>query len=219
MIITKEKPLEEILDFISPHRRILVVGCDGCTQPPRGLKEAQTMAKLIEMNGKLNKKEIECRATTVVKQCCNTSVANLRTEMEGCDAMLSMACGVGVQVLNEVFPEIPTYPAQDTMFIGSEEIRQGPMYERCQACGECILDETGGICPVTRCAKGLLNGPCGGCVDGKCELPVKVGDKTVQNDCAWYLIYHRLKELGKLDLFKKYRPPKDRSLALHPRRL
>ncbi|HEC56766.1 MAG TPA: hypothetical protein ENI32_02620 [Candidatus Syntrophoarchaeum butanivorans] len=219
MIITKEKPLEEIYGYISDCKNVLFVGCDGCTQPPRGLKEAETLAKLVEMKAKMEGKEIRCRFTTVVKQCCETSVGNLRTEMEGCDAMVSLACGVGVQIMNKVYPEVCTYPAQDTKFIGAEEIRQGPMYEMCLACGECILHETGGICPVTRCAKGLLNGPCGGCVDGKCELPMEVNGELVKNDCAWYLIYHRLKELGRLDLFRKYRPPKKRSLAMNPRRL
>ncbi|MDY6964619.1 MAG: methylenetetrahydrofolate reductase C-terminal domain-containing protein [Halobacteriota archaeon] len=210
MIIVKQKPLDELLEIVAPYKNILVVGCDGCTQPPRSLKEAETLAKLIEMSGKVKSEEIKCRPTSLIKQCCNTSVANLRAQLEGVDAMLSIACGVGVQTLNELYPELQTFPAQDTVFIGSEETRDGDGYERCLACGDCLLDETGGICPITRCAKSLLNGPCGGCVEGKCEVEAKVGeDKTVKNDCAWYLIYHRLKDLDKLDLFSKYRPPRD----------
>jgi hypothetical protein len=219
MIITKEKPLDEIYDYISECKKVLFVGCDGCTQPPRGLKEAETLAKLIEMKSKMEDNPIECKATTLVKQCCETSVGNLRVQLEDCDAMVSLACGVGTQILNKVYPEIWTHPAQDTMFIGSEEIRQGPMYEMCLACGDCIIEETGGICPVARCAKGLLNGPCGGCFEGKCELPIEVNGEMVKNDCAWYLIYHRLKELGRVDLFRKYRAPKKRALAMNPRRL
>jgi len=216
MIVVKEKPLEEILEILGPYKNILVVGCDGCTQPPRSIKEAETLAKLIEMSGKVKGDEIKCKTATVVKQCCNTSVANLRTQIEGVDVMLSLACGAGVQVLNELYPELQTFPAQDTMFIGHEETRDGNSYEMCLACGECLLAETGGVCPITRCAKSLLNGPCGGCIEGKCEVEAKIGDdKTVKNDCAWYLIYHRLKDLDKLDLFKKYRPPRDNG-NLHP---
>ena len=219
MIITKEKPMEEVYGSIADCKKVLFVGCDGCTQPPRGLKEAETLAKLVEMKSKMEGKPIECKFTTIVKQCCDESVGNLRVQIEDCDAMVSLACGIGVQVLNKVYPELWTRPAQNTMFMGSEEIRQGPMYEMCLACGDCILEETGGICPVTRCAKGLLNGPCGGCVEGKCELPMELNGELVKNDCAWYMIYNRAKELDRLDLFRKYRPPKKRALAMNPRRL
>ncbi|MHC1635146.1 MAG: methylenetetrahydrofolate reductase C-terminal domain-containing protein [Candidatus Methanospirareceae archaeon] len=224
MIITKQKPIEEILEFLEPYSNVLVVGCDSCTQPPRGLREAETYASLIEMAARLKGKEMKCTATTVVRQCCNEGLRNW-LKVEGYDAILSMACGVGVQTLVEVFPEIPVFPAQDTMFIGSEEKREGAMFEKCLACGECMLGETGGICPVTRCAKGLMNGPCGGCVDGKCEVTIEVKDKDgkvveiIRNDCAWYLIFERLRKLGRLDLFRKYRPPKNRAVAVHPRRL
>ncbi|MDY6959529.1 MAG: methylenetetrahydrofolate reductase C-terminal domain-containing protein, partial [Halobacteriota archaeon] len=202
MIVVREKPLEKILETISPYKNILVVGCDGCTQPPRSLKEAETLAKLIEMSGKVKNEEINCKPTTLIKQCCNTSVGNLRTQLEGIDAILTLSCGIGVQTLTSMYPELQTFPAQDTVFNGYEETRDGNIFEMCLACGDCLLDETGGICPITRCAKSLLNGPCGGCVEGKCEVEAKIGDETVKNDCAWYLIYHRLKDLDKLDLFK-----------------
>jgi len=216
MIVVREKPLEKILETLSPYKNILVVGCDGCTQPPRSLKEAETLAKLIEMSGKVKNEEINCKPTTLIKQCCNTSVANLRTQLEGYDAILTLSCGIGVQTLTSMYPELQTFPAQDTVFNGYEETRDGNIFEMCLACGDCLLDETGGICPITRCAKSLLNGPCGGCVEGKCEVEAKIGeDQTVKNDCAWYLIYHRLKDLDKLDLFKKYRPPRDNG-NLHP---
>lgn len=216
MIVVREKPLEEIIETTAPYKNILIVGCDGCTQPPRSIKEAETLGKLIEMGRKVKGDEVSCKPTTIIKQCCNTSVANLRGQLEGVDAMISMACGIGVQTLNELYPQIQTFPAQDTMFMGCEDTRDGNAYERCLACGECLLDETGGVCPITRCAKSLLNGPCGGCVEGKCEVEAKIDeDTTIKNDCAWYLIYNRLKDLDQLDLFRKYRPPRDNG-NLHP---
>jgi len=226
MIVTKEKTLEEILGFLSPHKKILIVGCDGCTQPPRGLKEAKTYAMLIEMGGKLKNKQFQCKATTVAKQCDNHICATTLTpQAEGVDAVLSLACGAGVQTLTEVFPEIPVYPGQNTVFIGSQERESGTLHEKCKACGDCILGETGGICPVTTCPKGIMNGPCGGCVNGKCEVPFEVRDEkgnvieTIEKDCAWYLIYDKLKKLGRLDLFRRYRPPRNRAVSSSPRRL
>jgi hypothetical protein len=224
MIITKGKPIEEVFEFIEPYSNVLVVGCDSCTQPPRGLREAETYASLIEMAARMKGKEIKCGAITVVRQCCAEGLKNW-IKPDGYEAMLSMACGIGVQVLNEVFPEIPSFPAQNTMFIGWEEKREGIMYENCRACGDCLLGETGGICPKTRCAKGLMNGPCGGCIDGKCEVPVQIRNwkgevvEEIKQDCAWYLIFNRLKELRRLDLFEEYREPTDYSIWTNPRRI
>ena len=224
MIITKEKSLEEIWEFVAPYSSVLVVGCDSCTQPPRGLREAETYASLIEMMGSIKGKEIKCGAITVVRQCCNEGLPNW-IKTDGYEAMLSMACGVGVQILTEVFPEIPTFPAQNTMFIGSEEKREGNMYEKCLACGDCMLGETGGVCPRALCAKGLMNGPCGGCIDGKCEVPDQIKNwkgeviEEVKHDCGWYLIFERLRDLKRLDLFEKYRETSDFRIAISPRRL
>lgn len=224
MIITKEKPIKEILEYLEPYVNVLIVGCDSCTQPPRGLREAETYASLIEMAARTKGKDIKCTATTVVRQCCNEGLKNW-ISVDGYDTILSLACGVGVQTLIEVFPDIPVFPAQNTMFIGSEEKREGPMFEKCLACGDCMLGETGGICPVTKCAKSLMNGPCGGCVDGKCEVTVEMKNwkgevvEEIQNDCAWYLLFERLRKLGRTALFRKYREPRDHSIAVHPRRL
>jgi len=224
MIITKEKPLDEILELLEPFSKVLVVGCDGCVQPPRGLREAETYASLIEMASKARGKQIECSAITVSRQCCEEGLPNW-VKPDGFDAMLSMACGIGVQVMNIIFPEIPTFPAQNTVFMGAEEKREGRMYELCRACGDCVLGETGGICPRTRCAKGLMNGPCGGCVGGKCEVTVQIKDwkgevvEEVQNDCAWYLIFERLRMLGRADLFRKLRDPTDFGIWVPPRRI
>ncbi len=222
MIIVEQKPLEEILGYLKPYKKVLVVGCDGCTQPPRSLREAKSMAMQVEMGSKLEKKDITAKATTLVKQCCKDSVAGLGEMLEGVEAIVSMACGAGVQTLAEAFHPLPVFPAQNTMFIGSAEHNQGDLVEKCQACGDCLLGYTGGICPVALCAKGLMNGPCGGCYQGKCEVTKEVTDDqgnvtTIQNDCAWFMIYERLRDQGRLDLFKTYRPMRDARVSSSPR--
>ncbi len=209
MIVTEEKPLEEIMSFLSGHKKILIAGCDGCDQPPRGLREAKSLALLIEMASKLKGEEVETTYTTVIKQC-DDKIAHstLSPLMEGVDAVVSLSCGIGVQVLSDVLEDAPVFPGQNTMFMGSEEREMGTVSERCAACGDCILDLTAGICPIARCSKSLLNGPCGGSQDGKCEV-----DKEL--DCAWQLIYDRLKALGRLDQMEEIMPIKDWSTSTH----
>ena len=207
MIVTTQKPLDEILDFISPYSNILIAGCDGCTQPPRGLREAKTLSQLLELGGKLRGKNFVFKVTTVVKQCDSYLTASiLKPQMDGVEAVLSLACGIGVQTLAELFPELPIFPAQNTHFMGAEDREAGTLEERCAGCGDCLLVLTGGICPVTRCTKGLLNGACGGSKNGKCEL-------NPEKDCAWILIYERLKKQGKLELLKEFRPPRNYQLS------
>lgn len=203
MIVTVLKPLDEILDSISPYSRVLIAGCDGCTQPPRGLREAKTLSQLLELAGKLRGKDFQFKVISLVKQCDSFLTAlELKSQMDGVEAVLSLACGVGVQTIAEIFPDLPVIPAQNSHFLGQEDREGGILEERCSACGDCILARTGGICPVTRCAKGLLNGACGGARDGKCEM-------DPERDCAWELIYNRLERLGKLDLLKEYRSPRN----------
>ena len=207
MIITTQKPLDEVLDFISPYSNILIAGCDGCTQPPRGLREAKILSQLLELGGKLRGENFVFKVTTVVKQCDSYLTASiLKPQMEGVEAVLSLACGIGVQTLAELFPDLPIFPAQNTHFMGAEDREAGTLEERCAGCGDCLLALTGGICPVARCTKGLLNGACGGSKNGKCEL-------NPEKDCAWILIYERLKKQGKLELIKEFRPPRDYQLS------
>jgi hypothetical protein len=207
MIVTTQKPLDEVLDYISPYSNILIAGCDGCTQPPRGLREAKTLSQLLELAGKLSNKSFTFKVTTVAKQC-DSYIANsiIKPQMEGVDAVLSLACGIGVQTLAQLFPELPVFPAQNTHFMGAEEREGGFLEERCAGCGNCMLAITGGICPVARCSKGLLNGACGGSKEGKCEL-------SPERDCAWVLIYEQLKKQGKLQQLKEFRPPRDYQLT------
>ena len=203
MIITSLKPLDEILDSISPYRKVLIAGCDGCTQPPRGLREARTLGQLLELAGKLKGKDMEFEVTTLVKQCDSYLTASaLKPQVDGVEAVLSLACGAGPQIVAELFPDLPVLPAQNTHFIGAEDREGGIMEANCSACGDCLLALTGGICPVTRCTKGLLNGACGGARNGRCEL-------DPEKDCGWELIYQRLERLGKLDRIKELRPPRN----------
>jgi len=206
MIVTTQKPLDEIFDFISPYRNILVVGCDGCTQPPRGLKEAKTLSQLLELGGKPRNKDFTFKVTTVAKQCDYYLTASmLKPQMEGVEAVLSMACGIGVQTIAELFPELPVFPAQNTHFMGAEEREAGTLEERCAGCGDCLLALTGGICPIARCAKNLLNGPCGGSTNGKCEV-------DPERDCAWALIIESLEKQGKPEFLEEIHPPRDYQL-------
>jgi hypothetical protein len=202
MIVTAQKSLDEILDSIFPYSKILIVGCDGCTQPPRGLREAKTLSQLLELGGKLRGKNFKFKVTTLVKQCDSFLTASaLKSQMDGIEAVLSLACGVGVQTVAELFPDLSVLPAQNTHFMGVEDREGGTLEERCLGCGDCLLARMGGICPVTRCAKGLLNCACGGARNGKCEM-------DPEKDCAWELIFQRLEEQGKLDNIKEYRPPR-----------
>ncbi|MFX1563695.1 MAG: methylenetetrahydrofolate reductase C-terminal domain-containing protein [Promethearchaeota archaeon] len=216
MIIPKQKPIEEILKITDGIERLLIVGCDGCSgiYQVGGIKQAETLATLIRMARQAKDSPGEIRHTIVLRQCDRQLVeTTLRPQIEDVDALLSLACGVGPQTLIDVFPDMNVLTAVDTFGMGGKDRELGHYFEYCSGCGDCLLNETGGICPMTRCPKSLANGPCGGMLDGKCE----VGD--YKNDCAWYRIYERLKAQGRLDEFRKYRPPRDWRIAQSPRRL
>ncbi|MBD3352348.1 MAG: hypothetical protein GF364_12750 [Candidatus Lokiarchaeota archaeon] len=211
MIVTKLKSLEEIYDMIKPYSNVLIAGCDGCCQPPRGIHEANNLGKMLKLKKMVDGEKFDYKATTVLRQCDDKIAATaLRSLVDDYDAIISMACGIGVQILTKVFPEKLTFPAQNTMFNGAADHEKNSYVEYCNQCGDCLLGITGGICPVAGCAKSLMNGPCGGQIDGKCE----VGDYKI--DCAWVNIYKRLKKLGRLDLFEKYRPKRDYRLMTSP---
>jgi hypothetical protein len=190
VIVTAQKPLDEILDFLSPYNSILIAGCDGCTQPPRGLREARTFAQLLELGGRLRGKDFDFKVMTMPKQCDSyLALAALQPQVKDIEAILSLACGLGVQTIAQVLPDFLVFPAQNTLFIGAEIREASILEERCAACGDCLLASTGGVCPIARCAKSLLNGPCGGSQHGKCEI-------DPEKDCAWDLIIKRLEKLG-----------------------
>ncbi len=207
MIVTTPKPLDEILNFISPYTSILILGCDGCTQPPRGIREADTLAQLLELAGKLKIRNFEFKTGTFAKQCDSHLISStLNDKLDGAEAVLSLACGIGPQMIAEFFPELPVFPAQNTHFMGAEERENGTLEVRCAGCGDCLLAVTGGVCPFIRCTKGLLTGACGGSKNGKCEL-------SPERDCGWVLIYNHLEKRGQLELLKETRPPRDYQLT------
>jgi hypothetical protein len=207
MIVTMQKPLNEIYDYISGYDNMLLAGCDGCTQPPRGIKEAEMLGQMLELLGRSKNKPFVFKTLTIAKQCdMYLDKTLLDSQLDGADAVLSLACGIGVQELVRLYPTLPIFPVQNTHFYGAEEREQGIIEERCAGCGDCIIALTGGICPVARCTKHLLNGACGGSRDGKCEL-------TMERDCVWVLIYEQMKKLGKLHLLKEFRPAKNNQLT------
>lgn len=217
LIVVEQKQLDEIANAISGFERVLIVGCDGCSGVYQvgGEKQAQTLELLLDLQRKVkHDKNIKAKATTVLRQCDRQIVAtSLRPLVDEYEAVITLGCGVGAQTLADVFDKKLIVPGVNTKFIGAQDRETGSFYELCSACGDCLLLETGGICPVTRCAKALLNGPCGGQAKGKCEVG------GWKKDCAWVLIYNRLKERGRLDLFTKFRLPKDFRHFGHPREL
>jgi hypothetical protein len=215
VIIVKEKPLKEIIKIVTNFKSVLIIGCNGCAgiYQVGGEKQALMMKHLLDLAFKLQGFPVKSKAMTTLRQCDKQVVStSVRPLIEEYDAILSMACGVGVQILGELFDK-PVIPANDTMFIGGQDRELGKLHEYCRACGDCILFETGGICPITRCAKGLLNGPCGGMADGKCEV-----DGWTRN-CAWVQIFNRLKKLNRLESFATFRPPRDYRISQPPREL
>lgn len=212
MIISENKPFEEILAYVKNANKIVLVGCNQCaaTCKSGGEEEVLKMKERLESEGK------EILGYQMLDPACNLlkskkDLKSLKSEIKEADAILSLACGDGTQTIVKNLKDKPVYPANNTLFIG-EVKRVGEFEEACKACGECELGWTGGICPVTMCAKGLLNGACGGAKDGKCEV-------DPENDCAWVLIYNRLKSINQLDNLLDIKEPKDYSKSCNPRSL
>ena len=211
MIITEQKDLNEIYELVKPYNKILITGCDGCCQPPRSLNEAKVLGQLLELKARNEGKELKWKAITVLRQCDDRIAATTcRPYVEDFEAIVTLACGLGVVMMNKTLPNILTYPAQNSMFGGVQDNSQNNYIELCETCGDCIIGETGGVCPRAGCAKHLSNGPCGGMVEGMCE----VGGYTIP--CAWVRIWERLKEFDRLDLFMKYRGPRDFRTSTSP---
>ncbi len=203
MITAERKPMEELIEYTRPYRRILLVGCNECVSvcAAGGRKEVGLLSSALQMNFMKEGKPLEVLEITLERQCDPEYVEQLIPHINQVDAVLSMACGCGVQEVARRFREKPVFPAVNTKFMGASE-RQGVWAERCQGCGDCVLGLTGGICPIARCSKQLMNGPCGGSTNGKCEIDPDV-------DCAWQLIWDRLKALGMTSLYEENIPAKD----------
>ncbi len=215
MIVGEQKPLEEIKDMISGYKKVLVLGCGTCVTVcfAGGEKEVGILSSSLRMATKLDGHNVEIIEATVQRQCEHEYIDAVADQVKEAEIVLSLACGIGVQTMTERYPEKLTLPGLNTTFLG-EPVEQGVWVERCQACGNCVLGLTGGICPIARCSKSLLNGPCGGSQNGKCEINPEI-------DCAWQLIYDRLKTLGKLELLTEIQPVKDWSTSRHggPRKI
>ena len=203
MIVADRKPLEEILNYIKDHNKIMLMGCGGCVTVcfSGGAKAVELLASQIKISRRKQGRAIEVVECTPERQCEYEFIDELKDQVASVDAVLSTACGVGVQAMSVRYPGLVTIPALNTKFMGYP-VEHAFWQEKCAGCGDCVLEWTGGICPIARCAKKLLNGPCGGSRDGKCEV-------DADTECAWQLIHDRLKSLGKLQNLTVVREPKD----------
>jgi ferredoxin len=202
MVKATRKPLEQIFETVRGYRRVLVVGCGGCTSVclAGGQRESIALAEELRMCARTAHIPQQYDCFTVERQCNPELLEELEGRASNADCLLSMACGAGAGLMADEFPSIPMFPALDTMFLGIDR-DVGFYEERCRSCGTCLLGDTGGICPVTRCSKGVLNGPCGGTrEDGSCELAGGI-------HCAWHDIHERLKGQGRLSQLLIFRPP------------
>jgi ferredoxin len=201
LVKAKRKTTDEIKNLIKGYNKIINIGCGGCVSVclAGGQKEVSVLNEELKMSFKDDNARIIIDAYTVERQCNMTFLEELDEIVPSYDCILSMACGAGVQLLAEKFHGVPVFPSVNTVNIGIDR-DLGVYEEKCRACGECVLGYTGGICPVTRCAKGLFNGPCGGTNKGKCEI-----DDSIP--CAWDAIYTRLKEQNRLKDILEIQPP------------
>ncbi|MBC7234411.1 MAG: methylenetetrahydrofolate reductase C-terminal domain-containing protein [Chloroflexi bacterium] len=217
MIIAERKPLPEIIANVRDVDRLLIVGCNTCVAIclAGGEKEVAVLGSLLRLarNNGEGLKLGQITETCVERQCEEEFNAPLAEAIAAHDVVLSMACGVGVQTLAEQFPDAIVYPALNTISMGRPE-EPGTWDERCLGCGNCVLDKFGGVCPITRCSKSLLNGPCGGSANGRCEVDPE------NLECAWQLIYDRLSRIGQLERLYAVEPAKDWSTSHYggPRR-
>jgi ferredoxin len=209
IIVAEQKPISEIASLIYDYEKILLVGCAGCVAVclSGGEKEVEILAAALRLMRRQQNKPLEILTFVATRACAPEYLADLDPLTKNVAAVVSLACGVGVQYLADRYPEKWVIPAQDTKFAGGSS-EHGIWEERCGLCGDCILHHTGGVCPIIRCAKSMLNGPCGGAQNGKCEI-------NAEMDCAWQLIYNRMKLLNKLDKLAEFQPAKDWSLARH----
>jgi ferredoxin len=203
MIVADKKPIEEIIDEVKDFQKLLIAGCNECVTvcEAGGKKEVGIMASALRMYFMNEGKKVDIDEVTLERQCDHEYLEEIRDRIDQYDAILSLACGVGVQFMAEKYFSTPIFPGVNTCFMGAAEER-GVWSERCQGCGQCILGKTAGICPISRCAKRLLNGPCGGSTKGKCEISKDL-------DCAWQIIIDRLKELDRFDEYEQIMPIKD----------
>ena len=203
MIVAERKPFADIKKSIEGYRKVLIVGCGTCVSVcmAGGEKEVELLASQLRMANKIDNKDVEIGEITIQRQCDKEFIEPIVEKARNYDAVLSLACGAGVQLLSDLLDPIPVIPGLNTRFIGIAE-EEGVWSERCRACGNCLLADFAGICPITRCPKSILNGPCGGSQGGRCET-------DPNRDCAWALIYNRLSKQGRLDKIMGIASPKN----------
>lgn len=203
MIVGEQKPFEEIWEMVKSHKQLTVFGCNTCVAVCQqgGNKEAGILASQLRMYATQDDVDIEILDSGIERQCEHEFFEIAEELIQKSEAVLSLACGIGVQFMAAKYSATPIYPALNTTFLGDVP-ETGLFTEKCQACGDCVLGITGGICPVSRCAKRLFNGPCGGSTTGKCEISKDL-------DCAWQLVIDRLEATGRLDEYEKVMPIKD----------
>ena len=215
MIVGEQKSIEEIKQIVSPYKKVLILGCGTCVKTcfAGGEDEVAVLASALRLAFKKDGRQIEVEEFTVERQCEDEFVQESAEAIARNESVLSLACGAGVQAIARRYEETPVLPGVNTTFLGVLE-KHGLFTEECSGCGDCQLAVFGGVCPFTRCAKKLLNGPCGGSREGRCEV-------DPETDCAWNLIIYRLKLLGQLNNLRAYVPPKNwcASGACGPRKL
>lgn len=210
MIVTEQKKHEEILEMLKDAKSVFIAGCGLCATANKTGGEAE----VLQMAQKLTKDGKTVTGTVVVESTCDERLCRKeflshKKQLDEAEAFLVMSCGAGVQTVAALVGKA-VFPALNSLFLAKTH-RAGKFYEMCTMCGECQLDKTGGICLLTRCPKNTLNGPCGGSTEGKCEV-------NPDNDCAWALVYERLKQLNRVEDIKDFKPVKDWTKALRPHR-
>jgi ferredoxin len=203
MITGQQKPLSEIMAKLKPYKKVLILGCGTCVKTcfAGGEDEVSVLASLLRLAFKKDGHYILIDELTVERQCEDEFIREAAAKIAENQVVLSLACGVGVQMVGSRFPKTPILPGVNTTFMGILE-KPGLFLERCQGCGDCIVDRFGGFCPISRCAKKILNGPCGGSHAGKCEV-------DPDTDCVWQLIIDHAEDTGTLASLAEYVPPKD----------
>lgn len=210
MIIAKRKPFQEIMDSLKGCEKVLIIGCGTCVAVclAGGEKEVGLLSSQLAIASELEGNPLTIGEATIERQCDKEFLNELRNRAVGYDVLLSLACGVGVQFLSDMYEDKIVLPGVNTSFIGAND-EVGYWTERCRMCNQCYLAVTGAVCPVTMCPKGLLNGPCSGMIEGMCEV-------DENRPCAWALIYERLEKTGRLDQIRQILPPQKYNLATNP---
>jgi ferredoxin len=203
MIVADRKPLEEILEMVKGCNKVLVLGCKGCVTVCNvgGAKEVGVLASILKIARKKEGRPLQVDEKSIERQCDPEYIEQVKDIVDQYDAVISMACGVGPQFLSEAYPKQRFFPAVNTTFFGGAT-QHGVWVERCAGCGSCVIHYFDGMCPIARCSKSLLHGPCGGSANGKCEISKEV-------DCIWDKIVRKKMEEGRLDDLVQPKPAKD----------